>query len=138
MAAKIVPFRRWHLEWLQGDAITGFKINPSELDVLEAANSWTAVVDGNQVACGGYLQQWPGRNIAWAFLNPKSAPYMLTITRTAKTLMQSLKGRIEMTTRADFEAGHRWAELLGFRIECPILEGYGPEGEAHTAYVRIQ
>ena len=137
-----VPFRRHHLAWLEkagyaiGGAVT--PMDAATLDFLERnGTSWTAVVDGEPIGCGGTIQQWPGRHIAWAYLGEASGPHMLSITRAVRRHLNSVSGRIEVTVRCDFEAGHRWAELLGFHIETPILERYGPEGEPHTSYVRF-
>jgi len=107
--------------------------------VLEKQNSWTVVADGNPVACGGTLEQWPGRHIAWVYLNKETGAHMKFITRAVQKGMAKLKGRIEMTVRADFAQGHRWARILGFRIENEpgILRAFGPQGEDHVAYVRF-
>jgi hypothetical protein len=31
----------------------------------------------------------------------------------------------------------KWAKMLGFRVETPLLTMFGPEGESHVSYVRI-
>lgn len=139
---QVVPFRRHHLAWLEaaGKAAGGSApaMDAATLDFLErSGTSWTGVVDGEPVGCGGTIQQWPGRHIAWTYLGQAAGPYMLSITRAVRKHLQGVKGRVELTVRCDFEKGHRWAELLGFSIECPILERYGPEGEPHTSYVRF-
>ena len=136
---EVVPFRRWHMAWLhaEGEAVGGMLVDPGTLQVLEKLNSWTAVVDDAPVACGGTMLQWPGRHIAWAYLNQKTAPHMLWLTREAKKKLQRVDGRIEMTVRHDFEQGHRWASILGFKIETPVLQAYGPLGENHVGYVRL-
>lgn len=140
MDRLVVPFRRWHLDWLldAGDVETGkFPFERSVAATLEGHNSWTAMVDGETMACGGTIQQWPGRHVAWALLNGRSGPYMKFVTGAALRVLQDAVGRIEMTVRADFAQGHRWAALLGFEVETPVLKNYGPEGEPHTAYVRF-
>lgn len=136
-----VPFRRWHLTWLEekGYAAGGVApvMNDDTLSHLERSGSWTALYDLEPIACGGVVQQWPGRYLGWTCLNRAAAPHMLYLTRAAKRKMGHINGRIEMTVRCDFEPGHRWAEMLGFTIETPILKAYGPEGEDHTSYVRF-
>jgi hypothetical protein len=144
MTAKflVTPFRRHHVAWLEmaGKAAGGSAptMDDATLDFLEhSGTAWTAVVDGEPIGCGGTMQQWPGRHIAWAYLGQKTGPHMLAITRAVRKHLDTVKGRVELTVRCDFNAGHRWAEMLGFSIECPILERYGPEGEQHTSYVRF-
>ena len=140
MDRAVVPFRRWHLVWLleAGKAEGGqAQFDTDTLMVLEKHNSWTVVVDGEPMACGGTLLQWQGRHIAWTYLNVKSGPHMRFITRAAQDGLAKIRGRVESTVRCDFEAGHRWMRILGFEVETERLKAYGPEGEDHTGYVRF-
>ena len=135
MTRRIVPFQRWHVGWLQEDGM--FRFDFGTLQTLEQQNSWTAVVDGDPIACGGTIQQWPGRHIAWMYLNSKTGPHMRFLTAEVLKGLRQVQGRIELTVRQDFAAGHRWARILGFVVETPLLRGYGPEGENHVGYVRF-
>lgn len=140
MIPKIVPYRRWHLAWLQekGPAMGGAAdISEEGRSVLEQHKSWTAVVDGNPIACGGTVELWSGRHSAWAYLNETSAKHMRLITNGAKMALAEAKGRIEMSVRVDFMPGHKWARMLDFQVETPILHNYGPDGAAHVGYVRF-
>lgn len=144
MTAKFltVPFKRWHLEWLEehgyAEGGIGPVLNDQTLTYMERINSWTCVCDGDPVACGGVVEQWPGRYTAWAYLNRLSSPHMVPITRTARSILDAMYGRVEMTVRCDFESGHRWAKLLGFHVETPTLVKYGPEGEDHVGYIKVK
>lgn len=130
----VVPFKRWHYGWLEMDTA----VTESELIQMEQQNSWTAVVDGSIVACAGTIVMWPGRHSAWAFMTAATAKHMRFITSAVLKNIEGLKGRIEMTVQADFPAGHRWAKILGFRVEAPLLRAYGPDGADHVGYVRFQ
>jgi hypothetical protein len=135
---KIVPFKRWHYTWL-GPAAEGAEAIPvsaETLALLEGARSWTAMVDGEVIGCGGTIQQWPGRHTAWAYFSYLSGPHMGWATRAVRRGLAEVQGRIEFTVRADFEAGHRWARLLGFAVETPRLVAFGPTGEDHVGYTR--
>lgn len=137
---SVVPFRRWHLAWLleAGEAAGGqMQFDIDTVTVLERSNSWTVVVDGDPMACGGLLMQWPGRHYAWTYLNAKAGPHMGFVTRAVQEKMAQVEGRIEATVRCDFEKGHRWMRLLGFEVETERMKAYGPAGEDHTAYVRF-
>jgi hypothetical protein len=136
MDRAIVPFRRWHVDWLGTDEP---KMDADTLQVLETQNSWTAVVDGEPVACGGTIEQWKGRHNAWTYMSPRSSRHMMLITRAVLRNLETIKGRIELTVVRDFEQGHRWARMLGFSIENPpgILQAFGPLGEDHVGYVRF-
>lgn len=128
------------MQWLQGDkpaegAVPGYDVDT--LLTLEKQNSWTAVVDGVPVACGGTMEHWPGRHQAWMYLGEKTGPYMVFITKAVLKGLCSIRGRIEFTVRADFATGHRWAKMLGFEVETPLMRAYGPQGEDHVGYVRF-
>jgi hypothetical protein len=130
----IVPFRRWHLEWMDPQHATRYA---EAIAQLEGAHSWVAVVDGDPIACAGVMTQWPGRHSAWAYMSAKTGPHMRWLTREVEARLPLYKGRIDMTVRRDFPAGLRWAKILGFEIETPCLKGFGPEGEDHVGFVRF-
>lgn len=137
----VTPFRAWHLKWLmaRGNPAEGVGAVPPEnaLRDVEKQNSWTGVWSGDPIAAGGTMMQWPGRHTAWMFLPVDSGPHMLWITREVARNLRNVVGRVEMTVRKDFEAGHRWAKMLGFDVETPLLRAYGPQGEDHVGYVRF-
>lgn len=138
----VVPFKRWHYDWLvqAGSPAEGktIRVDDYTLTTLEEANSWTGVVDGEVIACAGTMQQWKGRHFAWAYLSKDAGPHLLWITRQVREKIKDVEGRIEFTVRKDFADGHKWARLLGFKVETPLLEKFGPYGEDHVGYVRIQ
>jgi len=140
MQAKTVRFQRWHLEHIRDKAVEPdqFTHNPEMLAAMERSpNNWTVVADGLPVACGGTLVLWPGRNLAWAVLGADARKHQLAVARTARVILDRAQGRIECTVRADFPAGLGWAKLLGFRVEAPLMEKFGPLGEDHVGLVRI-
>lgn len=139
MTRNVVPFRHWHYDWLPA-AVPGqerISIGQPVLEGLEKHNSWTAVLDNDVIACAGTIQEWPGRHRAWAFMTYATSSHMLWLSRAVLAKTEHLKGRIDFTVRSDFHAGHRWAQLLDFKAEA-LFEKWGPEGEDHIQYVRIQ
>jgi hypothetical protein len=142
MIRSVVPFRSWHYRWLadQGpavDQIGDLVTNRAVLEQLESENTWTAAVDGTPIAVAGTMQLWSGRHMAWAHMTPATGPHMLWITQATLRNLERVSGRVELTVRSDFDAGHRWAKMLGFRVETPRMESYGPTGVDHVGYVRI-
>lgn len=137
---RVVPFRHWHYDWLSsGEPAEGLAMSlpyATLLD-LERQNSWTGVVDGLPMICAGTIPQWPGRYVAWAYVRRGTLPHLAWMTEAVRTNLAGVRGRIEFTVRADFKPGHRWARALGFEMETPCLRAYGPEGESHVGYVRI-
>jgi hypothetical protein len=152
-----VPFRRAHLAKIQeaGDAEGGFfATDIGTLMALEQMpNIWTIMWDDVPLLCGGTVEQWPGRHLAWAYLNKTTGRHMIHTTKAAIQIINNAKGRVELTVRRDFAKGHRWARLIGFDVEelpglmvervplsMPVpgtLKRYGPEGEDHIAYVKF-
>lgn len=140
MDRRVVPFRRWHYDWLteQESAENGsFRLPPQAAEQAERENSWTGVVDGTPVACAGTIQYWPGRHMAWAYIVRKARRHMPWVTVEVQKALDRMEGRVELTVRRDFPAGQRWAERLGFTVETPVLRAFGPEGEDHVGYVRF-
>ena len=139
MTRKIAKFEAWHVQLLLSDGVAENMPNfqPDILQFMERSNSFTLVVNNMPVLCGGTFEQWPGRHVAWAYLNKTTGKHMLWTTRKARDILGAVKGRLEMTVRSDFAAGQRWAKMLGFEVETPRLRQYGPEGEDHIGYVRF-
>jgi hypothetical protein len=110
--------------------------DPDTLRSMEAApNLITLLHDGMPVAAGGTMELWHRRHMSWALLPAHSGPHMLAATREAYRRARMAPGRVEMTVLRSFAAGHRWAEMLGFEVETPVLKGYGPDGADFTGYV---
>jgi hypothetical protein len=105
---------------------------------LEGHKSYTLFFDDEVVGCAGTLEHWPGRHSAWAYFNRNSGGHMVAITRFTQDRLSAIKGRVEMTVQKDFTKGHKWAKLLGFEVETPLLVCYGPKGEDHVGYVKFQ
>ena len=153
----VVPFRAWHLKAIEeaGGAEGGFYTpDDGTLAVLEqTGTNWTGFYKETPLVCGGTIEQWPGRHIAWAFLNKQTSRHMTFVTRACGEKLALPSGRIEFTVRRDFLPGHKWARMIGFQVEeMPGLEveklpldarvpgqmaAWGPEGESHVAYVRF-
>lgn len=62
---------------------------------------------------------------------------MRWLTSMVFNKLNKIEGRLEISVRCDFALGHKWAKMLGFRVETERMERFGPEGEDHTGYVRI-
>lgn len=102
-----------------------------------AGEGWTAVHDGAPVACFGVVLMWEGRGYCWALLDRDAGPHMLALTRAIRSLIAAAGlRRIEMAVDASFEAGRRWAGLLGFEPEC-LARGYFPDGRDAWLYARV-
>jgi hypothetical protein len=94
---------------------------------------YTLRVDGRPVASGGALPTSDGGFHLWAVIAP-GAP-MLAVTRATLRFLETLgPAPFVATVPCDFEAGHRWARLLGFE-RCETVKRYS-DGVDHVAYRR--
>lgn len=101
--------------------------------------SFTMLVDGKPIACGGICEYWPGRGEIWVILDQHCKRQFLKIHNAAKRLiaMSGIK-RIEAVVDYHFDAAHRWMDLLGFKLEAPCLQAYRPDGGDCSLYVMVK
>jgi hypothetical protein len=106
---------------------------------LEKFPAYTGMVDDKVIACGGIVALWQNRAQAWMCMSPESGKYLLAIYRAVGRFFDTLPyNRIEAAVYADFLAGHRWARMLGFELECPRAEKYFPDGAAASLYAKVK
>jgi hypothetical protein len=100
---------------------------------------FTVVVDGQPVCCAGAQEFHPHRAEVWALMSRDARPVMRQMTRAARGWFeQCLYARLEMHVATDFEAGHRWARMLGFVVEGPEKLAYSRDGGSVIPYVRLK
>lgn len=101
--------------------------------------AWTALLDGRPICSAGVVEVWAGRAYAWALLASDAGPHLLALTREIRCHLARLPfRRVEMAVDAGFDAGARWARLLGFTLETPApMRGYLPGGRDAWLYARI-
>jgi len=114
--------------------------------------AWTLRVDDEIVGCCGLIFMWP-KPIpkvahAWLLPSPLLAQYPLTavkaiVTRFRELIDQYDLVRVQLEVQADFEAGNRFVQWLGFepdgRPDAPgLMPCYGPNGEDYVRYALIR
>ena len=126
-----------HLQPAQRD-IASF-MTPHVLVKLERQRSNT-IFDGAQpILCGGVLENWSDSGLLWSFVGAGvSRSTMLAVHRLTMAFIESLTyTRLEMHVAVGFEAGHRWAKLLGFECEAPCMKAFS-QGRDMALYARIR
>jgi RimJ/RimL family protein N-acetyltransferase len=137
----IIPFLPAHLKGLQvhesqGDCLALFE-DEQYGETLFLGEAYTAIVNGVVMGCFGLLPLTPNRGQIWSLLSPYSGKHMAGITRFAiKSIAKCGIKRIEAHVRTDFEQGHRWAKMLGFKREG-TMEAYGDDGLDYDLYSRV-
>lgn len=140
---NITRFKAAHLAALElQDAQEYFRsefVNPEYGEQL-AASPWafTGMVDGRVIVCSGVHEVWAGRGVAWALISKDAGAHFFAVHRAVSGfLKQAPLRRIEAMVDAGFQAGIRWAEMLGMQREG-LMRAYSPTGNDYFIYSRIQ
>ena len=138
----IVPYEPEHLLAIDLQEAQGYarqNLNRQVAEQLAGPYSYTVLRDGRPVAVLGVLKLWDNRALAWTFLGRDAGPSMVIIHRFVKEALDLLPfRRVEADTPCDFEAGHRWLKMLGFKLEAERMEAYLPEGGDSSLYARVR
>lgn len=114
-------------------------ITPEVAATVATHPAFTGLVGEKVIGCAGVINVWEGRGIAWAYLARDAGTYMPAITKAVKRFLEaSPLRRIEMNVDLEFEQGHRWANMLGFRLEAGRMEAYRPDGGTCSLYARVR
>lgn len=136
----VVPFEPGHIRQIRAQpAQRDYELGAEAMDT-PFGYARTAMHNGRPLACAGVVEVWQGRAYAWALLAEDAGPFMLPITRAIRSVLDGAPfRRVEMAVDADFAAGRRWAELLGFDCETPRpMPAYLPNGRPAFLYARVK
>lgn len=80
------------------------------------------------------------RAVAWLLLSEKAGAFMVPIARRVRAGFDLLPyRRIETTVAADFEAGQRFATLIGMKCETlEPMKAYGVQGGDEYMYATVK
>ena len=140
---EVVKLEAIHVEWLLKQKSTqGFGTFWTEAHTkrLEKDRYAYTGIEGDRILfCAGVVEYWPERGEAWAIFGQNQRKDFLKIHNAVKRFLNicPLK-RIEATVDFDFEAGHRWVELLGFKLEAERMRSYRMDGGDASLYARVQ
>ncbi len=139
---EVIPYQAEHLMMIslqEGQQYLGPYINEDLAKSLVLEDwSWTGVIDDEVVACAGVQPIWQGRGLAWSYLARNAGDHFIAIHRASKKFLDGCyMKRIEMTVDCRFEPAHRWAQMLGFKMEAGRMEAYTPNGMDQSLYARV-
>lgn len=107
-------------------------------ELVDAGPCYTGRFRGGIVICAGVVNLWQGRGSAWALLSADAGLCMRAVHRE---VLRFLDGcgikRVEAYVYPQFEAGHRWATMLGFEREG-LMKAFGHDGNDMVMYARVQ
>lgn len=105
----------------------------------KSPHSYTVMKGERVIACGGVVEIWPDRAIAWTFFAKCDRHEFLIAFRVVKRFLDmcSIK-RIEADIENGFDQAHRWIKLLGFKLEAASRPNYTPDGRDYALYARVK
>lgn len=139
---RVEPFQPWHFRAISLQPAQAHLAPMAEDDVwgenvAKAGPGYTAMLGDIPLAAAGICPQWDNRAMAWAVLSSSACLHMLEITRAVRRFLDCRQEhRIEAQVKTNFEAGHRWARMLGFKREG-TMRAYC-YGEDFDLYARIR
>ena len=148
MNFEVTPFEPMDLEAFRGTSLTygsAFEDWAQEIVVSHQRDGrvWTGRWNGAVAAVAGYAEPWPGRACIWIailddFPQSVNGAVALALTRLGRKLISGMPHRrIEATVLAGFDAGERWARMLGFEYEG-TLRCYDPLGRDHQLFAIVR
>lgn len=106
--------------------------------LASAGPAFTGIAEEGVIACMGLIPQWQDRAIAWGLISAEAGRHFVQITKAVFRTMELYPyRRIEASVLTQFEQGHRWAKLLGFKREC-TMKAYLPNGDDCDLYARVK
>jgi RimJ/RimL family protein N-acetyltransferase len=139
---RIEPFQPQHLKYLSLQpsqiAFSNFFDDEYALSLKDSGPSFTAIDKDEVVACAGIVSQWNNRAIAWALISGMAGRNFVAIHRAVNNFLNlSDVNRIEAYVDANFDAGHRWITMLGFKSEG-LMRQFMPDGNDAVLYARLK
>jgi hypothetical protein len=116
-------------------------VTDAHIKALAAYEHSYAAIDvyGRAIGVGGVVEKWPHRVEAWAIIGDNCRKYFLALHNAVKRFLEVFPARrIEATADCDFEQGHRWLELLGFKLECERMVAFNHQGRDASLYSWIK
>lgn len=137
---RIEPLKKAHLDHInmqEAQKYVADWMTPEIAAQLQQQLSFAAVEGDEVLGCGGVIEMWEGRAVAWAMLAGNIGNRFLLIHRAVKKFFDTVDyRRIEATVDVGFNPGVRWVEMLGFRLETERMKGFLPNGADAAMYVK--
>jgi hypothetical protein len=135
---RIVPFKPWHLSLVdpqpeQALLVAGHLNDEYGEAFLAAGPAWSCVDLFRVYGCAGFVVE-KSQATAWAILGRDIGPHFTLVHRqVARTLANSNFPLVVTAVRHGFDAGERWAAMLGFERE-KIAWAAGPDGQDYDLW----
>jgi hypothetical protein len=128
---EVIKFKKEHLDAMilqEKQKGLEFLETTALFESLATEDSYTVIEDKEVLCCAGVVAMNIGRGIAWAYLAEDLGSKMISVTRAVKRYLSIAQfHRIEMHVDCDFKEAHRWAKMLGFKLECDRMVAFTPD-----------
>lgn len=106
--------------------------------LISTGPAYACLVGDKVIAMAGVSMFWNGRGHGWATIADNGRPYLKAITKEVMNFLKFTSiSRIETAVDCRFDAGHKWAQMLGFQKEG-TMRSWGPNGENYDLYSRVK
>ena len=134
---RIVVFEPAHLADLDPAAFSRGQLRCFARSYRPAGPAFTLMEDGEALGCGGLVVEGEQAQ-AWAFFSDGLRARPMLLHRTVKRALPALVAHhglrsVTAESHADFAAGRRWLERLGFHDE-EILPQFAGTTETYARY----
>ena len=140
----IVPFEGWHIQdievqenddWIKH--VVGDVYKYAEI-MRHHGPCFTLLKDNKPIAISGLCINEEHRATAWSVISKNiDGTDLLMWSKELKSYIEELGlQRREMAVAEGFDAGERWAKILGFELEG-LMKSYFPNGDNAHLYARI-
>ena len=131
---KVVPYTKQHYELIELG-----EWHENEPMAVPDGPAVTFLVRETPVAIVGAYQVSPGVAHVWAKV---SKNVDRNFARIAMTMLEHFMTsesirRVQMSVRADYERGKRFARFLGFKAEG-LMQKYGADGSNYWLYAKVK
>lgn len=117
-------------------------LDPAGRDLIFKHSRTLSAWDGlKPIAAAGIIPYYPNiRAVGWAVFAPEARHHMTGIVRRAlKFIKEDPARRVEMHITEGFDAGHKWAKMLGFKCETPEgMEAFSGIGKKQYMYSKVK
>lgn len=118
--------------------IVPYYLSGSIEEVIANSMALSIWVDNRCMGAAGVVEVDSRTAYAWSLLSADSGPYMLAITRKTIQVLDGFRHlRVEMRVNNGFTEAHKWAKMLGFQCEAPLMRKSGFFGEDQSLYARV-
>jgi hypothetical protein len=99
--------------------------------------AYTAMADGEPIACAGMIELWSGRAYAWAYIGEQASKHWKTVHRAVHRALSSAKWRrVEMAVDIRDPGAKNWASHLGFVFEG-VARAWTTDGRDVEIWARV-